>query len=175
MGGSFQDVKSNWTVYSYYWNSLVPKIRWRTKKKGLCPDWNWFFATKFSSSANSKYSHSYCQCQWGAIFAFSAKIGLKSHHHHHHHIYLFTKWRHITRKKTATSFRYITKASKYAIPLKPIHKLAESKRYLVTWWGDSEGPKGHLSLLPPHQVKVKKAASRFSQSDTFYDKKFTQN
>ena len=45
-------------------------------------------------------------------------------------------------------------------------------RYLVTWWGDSEGPKGHLSLLPSHQVKVKKkAASRFSQSVTFYDKK----
>ena len=33
-------------------------------------------------------------------------------------------------------------------------------------------PKGNLSLLPPHQVKVKKAASRFSQSATFYDKKF---
>ena len=31
---------------------------------------------------------------------------------------------------------------------------------------------GHLSLLPPHQVKVKKAAFRFSQSATFYDKKF---
>ena len=27
-------------------------------------------------------------------------------------------------------------------------------------------------LLPPHQVKVKKAPSRFSQSATFYDKKF---
>ena len=76
------------------------------------------------------------------------------------------------KKKTATSSRSITKASKYAIPLKPTHKLAESKQYLVTWWGDSEGPKGHLSLLPPHQVKVKKAASRFSQSATFYDKKF---
>ena len=85
-------------------------------------------------------------------------------------IYLFTKWRHIT-KKTATSSRSITKASKYAIPLKPTHKLAESKRYLVTWWGDSEGPKAHLSLLPPHQVKVKKTAFRFSQSATFYDKK----
>ena len=76
------------------------------------------------------------------------------------------------KKKTATSSRSITKASKYAIPLKPTHKLAESKRYLVTWWGDSEGPKGHLSLLPPHQVKVKKTASRFSQSAPFYDKKF---
>ena len=69
----------------------------------------------------------------------------------------------ISQEKTATSSKSITKASKYAIPLKPIHKLAESKRYLVTWRGDSEGPKGHLSLLPPHQVKVKKAASRFSQ------------
>ena len=76
------------------------------------------------------------------------------------------------KKKTATSSRSITKASKYAIPLKPTHKLAESKQYLVTWRGDSEEPKGHLSLLPPHQVKVKKAASRFSQSATFYDKKF---
>ena len=75
-------------------------------------------------------------------------------------------------KKTGTSSRSITKASKYAIPLKPTHKLAESKRYLVTWQGDSEGPKGHLNLLPPHQVKVKKAAFRFSQSATFYDKKF---
>ena len=37
------------------------------------------------------------------------------------------------------------------------------------------GPKGHPSLLPPHQVKVKKAASRFSQSVTFYDKKFHAN
>ena len=37
------------------------------------------------------------------------------------------------KKKTATSSRSITKASKYAIPLKPTHKLAESKRYLVTW------------------------------------------
>ena len=39
----------------------------------------------------------------------------------------------ISPKKTATSSRSITKASKYAIPLKPTHKLAESKRYLVTW------------------------------------------
>ena len=77
-----------------------------------------------------------------------------------------------SQEKTATSFRSIIKASKYAIPLKPTHKLPESKRYLVTWWGDSEGPKGHLSLLPPHQVKVKKAASRFSQSAIFYDKKY---
>ena len=37
------------------------------------------------------------------------------------------------KKKTATSSRSITKASKYAIPLKPTHKLAESMRYLVTW------------------------------------------
>ena len=37
---------------------------------------------------------------------------------------------------------------------------------------DSEGPKAHLSLQPPHQVKVEKAAFRFSQSATFYDKKF---
>ena len=37
------------------------------------------------------------------------------------------------KKKTATSSRSITKASKYAIPLKPTHKLAESKQYLVTW------------------------------------------
>ena len=36
-------------------------------------------------------------------------------------------------KKTATSSRSITKALKYAIPLKPTHKLAESKRHLVTW------------------------------------------
>ena len=39
----------------------------------------------------------------------------------------------ILQKKTATSSRSTTKASKYAIPLKPTHKLAESKRYLVTW------------------------------------------
>ena len=39
----------------------------------------------------------------------------------------------ISQEKTATSSRSITKASKYAIPLKPTHKLAESKRYLVTW------------------------------------------
>ena len=38
-----------------------------------------------------------------------------------------------SQEKTATSSRSITKASKYAIPLKPTHKLAESKRYLVTW------------------------------------------
>ena len=76
------------------------------------------------------------------------------------------------KKKSATSSRFISKASKHAIPSKPTHKLAESKRYLVTWRGDSEGPKGHLSLLSPHQVKVKKAAFRFSQSATFYDKKF---
>ena len=78
----------------------------------------------------------------------------------------------ISQEKTATSSRSTTKASKYAIPVKPTHKLAESERYLVTWRGGSEGPKGHLSLLPPHQVKVKKAASSFSQSATFYDKKF---
>ena len=39
----------------------------------------------------------------------------------------------ISQEKTATSSRFISKASKYAIPLKPTHKLAESKRYLVTW------------------------------------------
>ena len=39
----------------------------------------------------------------------------------------------ISQEKTATSSRSITKASKYAIPFKPTHKLAESKRYLVTW------------------------------------------
>ena len=39
----------------------------------------------------------------------------------------------ISQEKTATSSRSITKASIYAIPLKPTHKLAESKRYLVTW------------------------------------------
>ena len=39
----------------------------------------------------------------------------------------------ISQEKTATSSRSITKASKNAIPLKPTHKLAESKRYLVTW------------------------------------------
>ena len=39
----------------------------------------------------------------------------------------------ISQEKTATSSRSITKASKYAIPLKPAHQLAESKRYLVTW------------------------------------------
>ena len=75
-------------------------------------------------------------------------------------------------KKTATSSRSITKISKHAIPLKPTHKLAKSKRYLVTWFGDSDGPNGHLSLLLPHPVKVKNAAFRFSQSATFYDKKF---
>ena len=37
------------------------------------------------------------------------------------------------KKQTATSCRSITKTLKYAIPLKPTHKLAESKRYLVTW------------------------------------------
>ena len=99
-------------------------------------------------------------------------VCMELNHHHHHHIYLFTKWRHITRKKLQLPLGLSPKASKYAIPLKPTHKLAESKQYSVTWWGDSEGPKGHLSLLPPHQVKVKKAASRFSQSATFYDKKF---
>ena len=35
----------------------------------------------------------------------------------------------ISQEKTATSSRSITKASKYAIPLKPTHKLAESKRH----------------------------------------------
>ena len=39
----------------------------------------------------------------------------------------------ISQEKTATFSRSITKTSKYAIPLKPTHKLAESKRYLVTW------------------------------------------
>ena len=39
----------------------------------------------------------------------------------------------ISQEKTATSSRSITKASKYAFPLKPTHKLAESKQYLVTW------------------------------------------
>ena len=39
----------------------------------------------------------------------------------------------ISQEKTATPSRSITKASKYAIPLKPTHKLAESQRYLVTW------------------------------------------
>ena len=39
----------------------------------------------------------------------------------------------ISQEKTAISSRSITKASKYAIPLKPTHKLAESKRYLVSW------------------------------------------
>ena len=67
------------------------------------------------------------------------------------------------KKKTATSSRSITKASKYAIPLKPTHKLAESKRYLVTWWGDSEGPKGHLSLLPPHKKCVDSVFPKVSQ------------
>ena len=61
----------------------------------------------------------------------------------------------------------------YAI--KATHKLTESKRYLVTSWGDSEIPKGHLSLLPPHQVKVKNAALRFSQSATSMIKNFMQN
>ena len=60
-------------------------------------------------------------------------------------------------KKQQTSSRSISKALKHAIPSKPTHKLAESKRYLVPRWGDSEGPKGHLSLQPPHQLKVKKA------------------
>ena len=55
-----------------------------------------------------------------------------------HHIYLFTIFIYlpsdvISQEKTATSSRSITKASKYAIPLKPTHKRAESKRYLVTW------------------------------------------
>ena len=36
-------------------------------------------------------------------------------------------------KKTATFSRSISKASKHAIPSKPRHELAESKRYLVTW------------------------------------------
>ena len=76
--------------------------------------------------------------------------------HHHHHIYLFYQVTSYHKKKTATSSRSITKASKYAIPLKATHKLAELKRYLITWWGDSEGPKGHRSLLPPHQIKIKK-------------------
>ena len=53
-------------------------------------------------------------------------------YHHHHHIYLFTSDV-ISQEKTATSSRSITKASKYAISLKLTHKLAESKRYLVTW------------------------------------------
>ena len=39
----------------------------------------------------------------------------------------------ISQEITATSSTSITKASKYAIPLKPTHKLAEPKRYLVTW------------------------------------------
>ena len=59
----------------------------------------------------------------------------RHYHYHHHHIYLFIYLPSdvISQKKTATSSRSITKASKYAIPLKPTHKLAESKRYLVTW------------------------------------------
>ena len=72
------------------------------------------------------------------------------------YLFIYQKTSYHKKKKTATFSRSITKASKYAISLKPTHKLAESKRYLVTWRGDSEGPKGHLSLLPPHQVKVKK-------------------
>ena len=49
---------------------------------------------------------------------FRAIIVAKSHHHHHHHhIYLPSDV--ISQEKTATSSRSITKASKYAIPLKP--------------------------------------------------------
>ena len=44
---------------------------------------------------------------------------------HHHHIYLPSDV--ISQEKTATFSRSITKASKYAILLKPTHKLAESK------------------------------------------------
>ena len=50
-----------------------------------------------------------------------------------YHIYFYLPSDVISQEKTATSSRSITKASKYAIPLKPTHKLAESKRYLVTW------------------------------------------
>ena len=68
----------------------------------------------------------------------------------------------IASQKTATFSTSISKALKHAIPSKPTKKLAESKRYfLVTLWGDSEIPKGHLSLLPPYQVKIKKAVLFF--------------
>ena len=104
---------------------------------------------------------------------FENTISHKQFHHHHHHIYLFTKWRHITRKKLQLPLGLSPKHRNMQFLQNQTHKLAELKWYLVTWWGDSEGPKGHLSLLPPHQVKVKKKeASRFSQSATFYDKKF---
>ena len=48
-------------------------------------------------------------------------------------IYLFIYQVTSYHKKNAASSRSITKASKHAIPLKLTHKLAESKRYLVTW------------------------------------------
>ena len=46
---------------------------------------------------------------------------------HHHQIYLPSDL--ILQEKIATSSRSINKASKHAMPSKPTHKLAESKRY----------------------------------------------
>ena len=62
----------------------------------------------------------------------------------------------ISQEKTATSSRSITKASKYAIPLKPNTQTCRVKAIFSHLVRRQQGPKGYLSLLPPHQVKVKK-------------------
>ena len=54
-------------------------------------------------------------------------------YHHISYLFIYLPSDVISQEKTATSSRSITKASKYAFPLKLTHKLAESKRYLVTW------------------------------------------
>ena len=51
----------------------------------------------------------------------------------YHIIFIYLPSDVISQEETATSSRSISKASGYAIPIKPTHKLAESKRYLVTW------------------------------------------
>ena len=79
----------------------------------------------------------------------------------------------ISQEKTANSSRSITKALKYVIPLKPNSQTCGVKAIFSHLVRRQRRTKGHLSLLPPHQVQVKKkTASRFSQSATFYDKKF---
>ena len=67
------------------------------------------------------------------IIPYIAKPLSKSKSYFISYLFVYLSSDVISQEKTATSSRSFTEASKYAIPLKPTHKLAESKRYLVTW------------------------------------------
>ena len=121
----------------------------------------------FPAVASTRYTQ--FSALGGAIFLIHIRVVKFLHHHHHHHILPSDV---ISQEKTATSSKSITKASKCAIPLKPNTQTCRVKAIFSHLVRRQRRTEGHLSLLPPHQVKVKKAASRFSQSATFYDKKF---